>query len=373
MSLRSKLARLVFGDDLQVRRLLRYWCATGVLYLVCMVTMWVQIHNGTADREAGTFLYWFGGSAVLGFFALIRASKALRILPWQLAVMQAVVALGCNVAAYSLSGPIRGASLMLLLVVIVFCTFSLRARETLALGALAIAALGGTMAWMVIHEPQRFPLDIEAVHFGLATASILAVALLTGEMSKLRVRLKQQKEELLAAVSTIRTLATIDELTSLANRRHMNEVLGAEERREPAPGEKVCIALLDIDFFKSVNDRYGHAGGDAVLRAFAAAVRGELRGGDMLARWGGEEFLLMLPATGLAEATRVLQRMAARVGAMGIPELDLELTITFSAGLVERGSLEPFAETISRADRAMYVAKSSGRNQVIPMGAPLAA
>ena len=65
--------------------------------------------------------------------------------------------------------------------------------------------------------------------------------------------------------------------------------------------------------------------------------------------------------------------MAARVGAMGIPELDLELTITFSAGLVERGSLEPFAETISRADRAMYVAKSSGRNQVIPMGAPLAA
>ena len=373
MSLRSKLARLVFGNDPQVRRLLRYWAATGVLYLVCMVTMWVQIRNGTADREAGTFLYWFGGSAVLGFFALIRASKALRILPWQLAVLQAVVALGCNVAAYSLSGPIRGASLMLLLVVIVFCTFSLRARETMALGALAIGALGCTMAWMVVHEPQRYPLDVEAVHFGLAASSILAVALLTGEMSKLRVRLKQQKEELLAAVTTIRTLATIDELTSLANRRHMNEVLGAEERREPAPGEKVCIALLDIDFFKSVNDRYGHAGGDAVLRTFAAAVRDELRGGDVLARWGGEEFLLMLPATGLAEATLVLHRMAARVGAICIPELDLELTITFSAGLVERGRREPFAETISRADRAMYVAKSSGRNQVIPMDAPLAA
>ncbi len=373
MSLRSRLTRLVFGIDPQVRRLLRYWAATGILYLVCMVTMWVQIHNGTADREAGTFLYWFGASAVLGFYALIRASKVLGLLPWQLAMLQAVVALGCNIAAYSMTGPIRGASLMLLLVVIVFCTFSLRARQTMAIGALAIGALGATMAWMVVHDPLRYPLDIEAVHFGLATASILAVALLTGEMSKLRVRLKQQKEELLAAVTTIRTLATIDELTSLANRRHMNEVLGAEERREPAPGEKVCIALLDIDFFKSVNDRYGHAGGDAVLRTFAAAVRDELRGGDVLARWGGEEFLLMLPATGLAEATLVLRRMAARVGAMCIPELDLELTITFSAGLVERGASEPFAETISRADRAMYVAKSSGRNQVIPMGAPLAA
>lgn len=373
MSLRPKLVRLVFGDNPQVRRLLRYWAATGVLYLVCMVTMWVQIHNGTADRSAGTFLYWFGGSAVLGFFVLIRASKALRLLPWQLAVLQAVVALGCNVAAYSMSGPIRGASLMLLLVVIVFCTFSLRPRETLALGALALCALGATMAWMVIHEPLRYPLDIEAVHFGLATASILAVALLTGEMSKLRVRLKRQKEELLAAVSTIRTLATIDELTSLANRRHMNDVLGAEERREPSREQPICIALLDIDFFKSVNDRYGHAGGDAVLRTFASAVRDELRAGDVLARWGGEEFLLMLPDTGLAEATLVLRRMAERVGAMGIPELDLELTITFSAGLVERSGHEPFAETISRADRAMYIAKSSGRNQVIPIATPLAA
>ncbi|MDQ2990360.1 MAG: GGDEF domain-containing protein, partial [Pseudomonadota bacterium] len=145
MSLRSRLTRLVFGIDPQVRRLLRYWAATGILYLVCMVTMWVQIHNGTADREAGTFLYWFGASAVLGFYALIRASKVLGLLPWQLAMLQAVVALGCNIAAYSMTGPIRGASLMLLLVVIVFCTFSLRARQTMAIGALAIGALGATM------------------------------------------------------------------------------------------------------------------------------------------------------------------------------------------------------------------------------------
>ncbi len=369
MSLRPELTRLFVGSDPQLRRLLRYWAATGVLYTVCMLMMCVQIRNGTADRQAGTFLIWFGMAAVFVCYVLIRASKVLRILPWQLAVLQALIALGCNVAAYSLSGPIRGASLMLLLVVIVFCTFSLRPRETLALCAFTILALSGTMAWMVRHDPLRYPLDVEAVHFLLATISLLAVALLTGEMSKLRVRLKRQKEELLAAVATIRKLATIDELTSLANRRHMNEVLGAEERRESSPGKPVCIALLDIDFFKSVNDRYGHAGGDAVLRTFASAARAELRGDDVLARWGGEEFLLMLPDTGLAEATLVLRRMAARVGAMRIGELDLELTITFSAGLVERNGAEPFADTILRADRAMYVAKSSGRNQVIPIGA----
>jgi diguanylate cyclase (GGDEF)-like protein len=369
MTQRHKLATLLFGTDPLLRRMLRYWAATGVLYAVCMLTMWLQIRNGAVDREAGTFLYRFGAAAVLGFYVLIRASKVLRILPWHLAVLQALVALGCNVAAYSLSGPLRGASLMLLLVVIVFCTFSLRPRDTLALCAVAIGALGATMVWMVDHDPLRYPLDIETVHFGLATASLLAVALLTGEMSKLRARLKQQKEELLAAVATIRTLATIDELTSLANRRHMNEVLVAEERRDPSSAQPVCIALLDIDFFKSINDRYGHAVGDAVLRTFAGTVRGELRCGDLLARWGGEEFLLMLPDTGLAEATLSLRRMAERVGAMRIDELDRELTITFSAGLVERSGREPFADTISRADRAMYVAKSSGRNQVIPIGA----
>jgi diguanylate cyclase (GGDEF)-like protein len=370
MSPRPDFARLFFGSDPKLLRLLHYWAGTGVLYTVCMLMMWVQIRNGTADREAGTFLNWFGMGAVLVCYVLIRASKVLRILPWQLAVLQAVIALGCNVAAYSLSGPIRGASLMLLLVVIVFCTFSLRPRETLALCAFVILALSGTMAWMVRHDPLRYPLGVEAVHFLLATISLLAVAVLTGEMSKLRVRLKRQKEELLVAVATIRKLATIDELTSLANRRHMNEVLGAEERREP--DQPVCIALLDIDFFKSVNDRYGHAGGDAVLRAFSAAARAELRAGDVLARWGGEEFLLMLPDTGLSEATLVLRRMAARVGAMCIPELGRELTITFSAGLVERSGAEPFADTISRADRAMYIAKSSGRNQVIPIGAAAA-
>jgi diguanylate cyclase (GGDEF)-like protein len=228
---------------------------------------------------------------------------------------------------------------------------------------------GGTLAWLVAHDPLRYPAHIESVHFGLATASLLAVSLLTGEMGKLRLRLKQQKEELLAAVATIRTLATVDELTSLANRRHMNEVLGAEERRGSGGGQPVCIALLDIDFFKSVNDRYGHAGGDAVLRTFSATAREALRGGDVLARWGGEEFLLMLPNTGLAEATPVLQRMAERVRAMRIGELDRELTITFSAGLAERSGDEPFADTISRADRALYIAKASGRNQVIPIAA----
>lgn len=370
--LQHQLLRLLTGDDPKLRRLLGYWAATGVFYVFAMVLMALQILNGNVEREAGTFIIVFGFSCLAACYAMIRASKALGIPPWLMAVLQALIALGCNAAIYAVTGPIRGATLMLPLVVIVFCTFSLRPRQTLALCAASIAMFGATITWLVVSDPVHFPVNVEVAHFALAAASLLAVSLVMGEMGKLRVRLKRQKEELLAAVATIRTLATVDELTSLSNRRHMNEVLGAEERRESGAGRPVCVALLDIDFFKSVNDRYGHAGGDAVLRAFAATARESMRGGDVLARWGGEEFLLMLPATSLAEATPVLHRMAERVRAMRIDELDRELTVTFSAGLAERSGDEPFADTISRADRALYIAKSSGRNQVIPIAAPAA-
>ncbi|MFL6709983.1 MAG: diguanylate cyclase [Massilia sp.] len=368
MSQPFSLKRLFIGTEPRMHRMLGYWAATCILYAMGMLLMLSLIDGGVVDSSAGNSLIKVGMTSIFGCYLLIRASDVLGLKPAQLAVLQSLLATTCNVAAYALLGPVRGASLMMLLVVVVFCTFSLRTRATLLLCAVAIIELAITMSTMVTSYPELYPRRIEVVHFGLAVIALVAVSLLTGEMNKLRQRLKRQKEELLTAVDTIRTLATMDELTSLANRRHMNEVLGAEERRRGMPSRRVCIALLDIDFFKNINDRYGHAGGDAVLRTFAAAARAELRGNDVLARWGGEEFLLLLPDTDLVEATGVLNRMTERVGAMCISELDRALKITFSAGVVERCGEEPFADTISRADRAMYIAKSSGRNRVVPVG-----
>jgi diguanylate cyclase (GGDEF)-like protein len=273
--------------------------------------------------------------------------------------------MSCEIASYAVLGPIRGASLVVLTVVIVFCIFSLRPRAIMALCAMTLVLLAMVMCLLVKLDPVGHPAAIEVTHFVLATAALVAVTVLTGEMSKLRSRLKRQKEELTAAVSTIRTLATIDELTSLANRRYMNEVLQSEERRQVPPSESICIALLDIDYFKKINDTYGHAGGDAVLRTFAAAARAELRSADVLARWGGEEFLLLLPDTDLHEAQRVLRRMAERVGAIRIPDLNVAIRITFSGGVVQRKPGEPFAETIRRADEATYRAKGAGRDMVM--------
>ncbi len=212
-------------------------------------------------------------------------------------------------------------------------------------------------------DPVKFPPVTEALTFGYLAGALLSTSILSGEMSKLRSRLKRQSRELSDALETIRVLATVDELTSLVNRRHMHEVLEAEERRQP-DDRGTCIALLDIDFFKQVNDQFGHAGGDAVLRSFSAAARASLRANDVLARWGGEEFLLLLPDAAPEDARHVLERMAERVHGMPVPGVQGR-RISFSAGLATRRAGEPFADAIHRADKALYQAKEAGRDRIV--------
>jgi diguanylate cyclase (GGDEF)-like protein len=243
-------------------------------------------------------------------------------------------------------------------VVILFCAFSLRPRQIASLAAFAIAALGATIAALVLIHPQHHPLYQETIHFVLASIGVVAVTTITSHLSLLRTQLVE-------AVGTIRTLATTDELTLLANRRHMHELLAAEHQRRCGGAHHVCVALIDIDFFKMINDQHGHAAGDKVLKAFAREAGAALRAADTLARWGGEEFLLLMPDTSLDEALAALERIAQRIGTMCIGEVDPALRITFSAGVASSLPHERFDEAIQRADQAMYRAKANGRNRVL--------
>jgi len=358
-----RLAVLLCGTDPGMRRMLQYWAATWVLYVICIGLLTVQVQQGLSDAGAAHGLVAFGACGALAFYFLIRANGIFKLAPDQLAVAQAAFSLVCAVWAYAISGPLRAAMLTMAVVIIVFCMFALRPRQTLMLSSAAIVGMGTTMWWLQAHDPVRFPPVTEALTFGYLAGALVSTALLSGEMSKLRSRTKRQKRELSDALDTIRVLATVDDLTSLINRRHMNEVLDAEERRHPSAAA-TCIALIDIDFFKQVNDRYGHAAGDNVLRLFSATARASLRANDVLARWGGEEFLLLLPDAAPGDARAVLERMAGRVHAMAVPGLEGR-RISFSAGLARRRAGEQFADAISRADRALYQAKEAGRDCIV--------
>jgi diguanylate cyclase (GGDEF)-like protein len=365
MEQQARLAALFLGTDPRLRRMLHYWAATALLYGFFMAIMLAQSLAGMVARPGAIGLSLYTCAGITAFYVLVRASGRLRLAPTLLSVMQGLFAITCNMWTYSIAGPLRGATLMGLMVVVVFCTFALRPRQTLLLAMCGLVGMGGTMWWHAADDPLHYPARVEAVTFALMAACSLAVTFLTGEMNKLRARLKSKKANLEAALERIRTLATTDDLTAVANRRHMNDVLADEERRAPDAARPACIALLDIDFFKRINDGHGHAAGDAVLRGFATRLRAGLRRGDVLARWGGEEFLLLLPETTVDDALALLERIRADVGTAAMPGVDPALRVSFSGGLAARQDREPFSDTINRADKALYRAKSAGRNRML--------
>lgn len=365
MNKRAGLPDLLFGAEPRLRRMMQYWGATALLYLIFLGLLAHSAALGIVDSGAVRGLALYTVSWIILFYLAVRASQRLRLAPRLLSTLQGLVGISCNMWAYSITGPVRAATLMGLMVVLVFCTFALRPRHMLLLTFAGLVGIGGTMWWHQAFDPQHYPPVVEGITFCIMAGCSLTVTFLTGEMTKLRARLKCQKEELMQALDTIRTLATLDDLTSLANRRHMNAVLAEEERRESASGQPTCIALLDIDLFKQINDRHGHAIGDDVLRQFAASARAELRVQDVLARWGGEEFLLMLPDTAMGDAVAVLTRLRARVARLELPGVTFERPLSFSGGLTTRDGREPLAATVNRADKLLYRAKAGGRDRVV--------
>ncbi|WP_273028098.1 diguanylate cyclase domain-containing protein [Massilia timonae] len=170
------------------------------------------------------------------------------------------------------------------------------------------------------------------------------------------------------ALTTINELAIRDELTGIHNRRFLLDLVEKEKERADRNGSEFCLCLFDIDFFKRINDTYGHAAGDAVLRDFARTVQEQLRALDAFGRYGGEEFLLMLPETPAASAIALAERVRGAVEGLRCLDAERTITLTVSAGVAEYRLGEKVAQTIVRADQALYLAKSGGRNRVLCHG-----
>jgi diguanylate cyclase (GGDEF)-like protein len=159
--------------------------------------------------------------------------------------------------------------------------------------------------------------------------------------------------------------ALVDGLTGLANRRQCEETLASELARLERFGGPLAVVVADLDWFKDVNDRYGHPSGDAVLREFAQLLRETIRDIDLAGRWGGEEFLLVLPGTDLAGGARVAERIrVALAGRIVLSADGSPLPVTASFGVAATPSASTAAELFSAADAALYEAKRNGKNRV---------
>ena len=195
--------------------------------------------------------------------------------------------------------------------------------------------------------------------------SLYVLALLGGYGFLLEYDRHRVIRELLAAQSVLRELATVDELTGIANRRAMQQTLLRAERRNLQQGAGFGLVLGDIDLFKQINDNYGHECGDMVIAEVARALSGALRDGDAVARWGGEEFLILLPDTDVTGALAVAEKLRVAVSTLQLRYGSAQLAPTISFGIAATQSDEPVAQLIRRADRALYRAKHSGRNCIV--------
>jgi diguanylate cyclase (GGDEF)-like protein len=156
-----------------------------------------------------------------------------------------------------------------------------------------------------------------------------------------------------------------DSLTGLRNRRGFLEACDGAIVRSRRTKEPLCVVLADIDHFKNVNDAFGHAAGDDILRGLAALLRGSVRGQDVISRWGGEEFLFLLPDTARDGALKVAEILRERASQCVHDHRGTPIPVTLSFGVAEHERGRDIEETIARADAALYRAKEEGRNRVV--------
>lgn len=316
---------------------------------------------------SATVLLWsaitLGGS--LGFYLVIRTGWSERLSDPSMTIAQMVYATCACAVIYTQVGALRGAIPVLLMVVMMFGMFALPTRRVIGVCLFALLAFAAAMAQTTLLHPEVAPAAVEWGHFLMLATVMPAVAVLAERLRHMRRRLHDQKRDLAKALHEIELLASRDSLTGLFNRRWIEDMLQREMVRCERSGSRLAFALLDIDHFKRVNDQHGHACGDAVLVAFGQTIQAKVRSTDAVARWGGEESVLLMPDTDLPNAGLVAERLRSATEGLAVAHGERSLRISVSIGLTEYRLGESSAALAQRADEALYAAKAGGRNRVV--------
>ena len=297
-------------------------------------------------------------------FAAVRSGLTRRLADPAITLVQILTATTWACALYATTSHAHGAQLTALVVVITIGVVNLKRRQAWMACLYAMAAMSGTIALMTHLQPQIYVPKVQFTHWVLLMVDLPVLMLMGIQLGKLHTRLRQQRVQLKEAVSRLHDLATHDDLTGLNNRNHMNDMLAHYKRRHEECGEPFSVALIDLDHFKRINDSHGHAVGDEVLKAFARQASDTLRQIDLIARWGGEEFLVLCPQTTPDQALIGLERLRLAFTKTMVSCTVPDLRASFSVGLTAPDHTDESIEsTIARADAALYVAKHAGRNR----------
>jgi diguanylate cyclase (GGDEF)-like protein len=334
-------------------------------YMLDALILLLYAHAGTVPVFIGPAFAVCGLLSVLFYLALSETGFTERFKDHYFVVPQLFISV-MIMLAFTWIAPEVGVMFLCTL----FTVFNFGSlRSTPWQTALAWTMMAAGLAWLFLMTD----LPISLPHHGPVErfATMLVFVLTIGRCmflgifsSSMRASLYQSGQKLKEAYRRIEELAELDELTGAFNRRCIMRVLDEEIARSRRNGQPCSIALIDLDWFKRINDAYGHPTGDEVLRTFAITMFANIRTIDRFGRYGGEEFLLVLPNTPAEAATRLLDRLRAIVADLDWSAFSAGMQVTLSAGVTALRTDEHSDNFLARADKALYASKAQGRNRI---------
>ena len=361
----SALSIAVFGREPAMRVNIQRSVLSFSIYLIWMIVEAFCARQGWVDWRGVALMYGFNILGVGMFYTLMRSGLSRRFADPSMVLAQTIYASGALMIAYILIPQTRAAALQTLCITVIFGMFTLRPRETVIACAWTVLMLLATIALMLTLQTSRIDVQQEIINVSVACIVLPALTSITRHFALLREKLQAQRADIKEALNRTQELATRDSLTQLINRAHMQEILNKELARYQRQGTVFSLALIDIDHFKAINDKYGHQAGDEVLIGFAKRAAAMQRQIDVIARWGGEEFLILMPETPADGALNAIERLRAEIARQPVPAGAFELSVTISAGVTQSRPNEALNQILERADRALYAAKDAGRNKSV--------
>ena len=356
---------LLLGREARQRGYVLRTLLAAFCYLLGVLIAEAAVSIGVADLGPARVFQGAALTAGLISYAMVRWGWTRNFRNPAMTMTQMLVGQTMAVVAYVLLHEFRGALIGLSVAVASFGTFSLTRGRQWAMSLYALLTMGAGMLWMSVRDPMNFPPEVEAVHFLALLILQFMAALLGAQFGEMRRRLRSRKRELEVALERIQELANRDSLTGLYNRRYAQELIDHHVHLKDRNGRPLAMVLIDLDHFKQVNDQYGHALGDRMLQTFAQQARQVTRDADIVARWGGEEFLIVMPETSADGAALLVERLRETLSVLAVSDEAPALRIAFSSGITAHRAGEHTDQTVHRADEALYEAKSAGRNRSV--------
>lgn len=357
-------ARWLLGADPAQRRAIRRLLLRIEIYAAVWALMLLVAAWGFANMADVAFMIAFGTAGLAPSYALLRAGWAPALVEPRFTFIQVMHGVSALVIGYWLLPFVRGGALQVLFVLLAFDMHRISARQLNIATATSIVALAAVWLKLRHDAPPGVELLEEALSIVMAALFVPVLAVVGRAVRAIHLRQVRQKTELADALAQLEFLARSDALTGAVNRRHMTTLLDDEARRQQRSCRPLTLAMIDIDWFKRINDSHGHAVGDRVLKEVIRCASAGLRQTDVLARWGGEEFLLLMPETTREQALLVADRLRQRVRANNWSQSAPGLQVSVSVGVGEHTPDATLAQTLERADSALYRAKQQGRDRV---------